>query len=60
MKKIEIFNFLKCKCGEELDDNALDNFDRLEGYCQDCYEASMDAAYSDLPDVFKDFKIEDC
>lgn len=45
-------NQLRCVCGEEIQEDI--QILEEEEMCLDCYESAMEAAYKDIPDVFKD------
>lgn len=46
---IQRLNEMRCVCGKEIEDDLLLLDECL---CKECYEASMEAAYRGLPDIF--------
>lgn len=45
---------LRCPCGQEVQEEESIMNKEYGGLCEECYQSSMDAAYSDLPEVFGD------
>ena len=57
-----VLSFHCGSCNKELKDIEIQHYDELDGWCEECFAISMNAAYedSDLDSEFPDSYDEQC